>query len=819
MTRDLRELFASPTKGEALCLEKSKSLTWLHWGTIALFLVAYTGAPILWGKIGMYPAIIILTLCGFLRSWDRVGIKRTKKETATLLILGSALVVIGLLVDTVVFGTISLFGADLVAAVCAAYSFSLKKTWDYLFIIASSAAIVVICALSRSALSLVPIMLYLGLLIPVAHFGLKEHLRRTRQGNHLSIEAQGKSGASYSSFLLPALILLLLTAALFFLLPKPLHRPPDELRKIQVKGQKQSPTDLQKELPSPEGEGGSSFGPTGSGEGERLARGEEGASSSEGETPTPADSADEMREGKETGQQDESAQADEDEDTEESPEEEGGLYRALLFEVESAEPQLLKLKAFDLYDRGEWRCSTQATSYQSDSPQIDLARVLSEIDDSDRGNFSQAHMVFYLHCEFGREMPVGLNPVAVRLPEHNREGSYGVFEDINANLFSQIDMPAGYSYAVTSLIPTRIVLSDGVIPPDIENSYTLKYAGCPGLTEMAASATAGWDTQQEKVTALLEYMHENFTYDPYITLEEGNQSLDDYINRERSGDALLATTAMTLLCREVGVPARLVTGFFPREFDQETGRFKVYSSDAYAWVEIYFPHSGWLPFSPDPARIANQGESQGEESRQGIPSSTEEGISRPDGTTGEEEFTEWGTDEQQIQESMENLEEGKGLEEGSGPQTSVLGREFKASGVILIFIAVLSGLIILLLIGIKLFSWYKKRRGKGKKTKTENIRKRSMAQDSGLYVHLTYKKMCEELAAAGLKRDKSETPDEYMDRIDSDLPAIAEYAEPITSALKDVIYGMREVSGEYLHHLEVCLQYLTARCRAAPAEE
>jgi hypothetical protein len=79
--------------------------------------------------------------------------------------------------------------------------------------------------------------------------------------------------------------------------------------------------------------------------------------------------------------------------------------------------------------------------------------------------------------------------------------------------------------------------------------------------------------------------------------------------------------------------------------------------------------------------------------------------------------------------------------------------------------------------------------------------------------------MCEELAAAGLKREKSETPDEYMDRIDSHLPAIAEYAEPITNALKDVIYGMREVSSEYLHHLEVCLQYLTTRCRAAPAEE
>lgn len=226
MTDDIRDFLKSSRKGEALCLEKSRSLTYLHWGTLGLLIVAYTGAPIFWGKIGMYPIIMLLTIGGFFYSWSRVGKPRTRKETIFMIALGLTLVLLSFIADLLIFETISLFGADLIASVCAAYSFSLKKSGEYFFLIAASAAILVICALSRSALSLIPIMIYVGLLIPVAHFGLKEHLHRTRQGNHLSVEAQGESRASYASFLLPALILLLITAALFFVLPKPLRRPP-----------------------------------------------------------------------------------------------------------------------------------------------------------------------------------------------------------------------------------------------------------------------------------------------------------------------------------------------------------------------------------------------------------------------------------------------------------------------------------------------------------------------------------------------------------------------------------------------------------------
>jgi len=770
-------------KGEGLCLEMSGSLAWLHWGTLALFFVAYTGAPIFWGRMSLYFIIMPLVICGFIYSWYKVGKKRTRIELIVIMILGLGLAFLSIAVALSSSWPLALLGADLIASVCAAYSFTLKKTRDYLYIIAASGAILVICAISRSTLSLIPIMVYLGLLIPVVHLGLKEHLHRTREGHNLSVEAQGKSRAPYTSYIIPALILLLITAALFFLLPKPLHRPPEEQRETQARGVEQNPTDLQEEFEFPQGEGGTSWSPT-AGDAEEGGQPQEGAPS-EGE---------------------------------------GGLSQSLLFELQSAIARLVKIKALDRYNNGEWSYSTQATEYISDSPRIELNRVLSEINGEYHGNFSRADLIFHLHQEFGRDMPVGLNPVAVRLPEQEGGSNYGVYEDVNSNLFSRKNMPSGYIYAVTSFIPEKIVLSDGSIPQEIEERYAVSYTGCPGLAEMAAEATAGSETQQEKTFAIMDYMKENFSYDPSITLSDGDQSLNVYINQQRSGDTLLAATAMILLCREVGIPARLVTGFVPRTFNSETGRFEVYDSDAGIWVEIYFPHSGWLPYDPTPTPKDTLVEGPGFESGEGSPSETESGKGFPLNTEEGEpsrqgdisedaEIVEGGTSERQIEKSM------KDLGEGPESETSVPGRNISITTFLLYAIIAILVLAIMLFIGWKLYSWYKKRRGKGKKSKKEDIRKRAMDRDTGLYVHLTYKKMCEELAAAGLKRERSETPDEFMDRIEDYLPAIVGYAEPITSALKDVIYGMREVSGEYLHYLEVCLQYLTTKCRAVPAEE
>ncbi len=57
-------------------------------------------------------------------------------------------------------------------------------------------------------------------------------------------------------------------------------------------------------------------------------------------------------------------------------------------------------------------------------------------------------------------------------------------------------------------------------------------------------------------------------------------------------------TTMAVLLRDLGVPTRIVEGFLPGAVDPNTGIETIQQSDAYTWVEVYFPGHGWVMFDP-----------------------------------------------------------------------------------------------------------------------------------------------------------------------------------------------------------------------------
>jgi hypothetical protein len=54
-------------------------------------------------------------------------------------------------------------------------------------------------------------------------------------------------------------------------------------------------------------------------------------------------------------------------------------------------------------------------------------------------------------------------------------------------------------------------------------------------------------------------------------------------------------SAMVLMARSVGIPARLAVGYAPGEF-VEAGVYQSTKKDAHAWAELYFPGYGWQIF-------------------------------------------------------------------------------------------------------------------------------------------------------------------------------------------------------------------------------
>ncbi|MDR6504879.1 transglutaminase-like domain-containing protein [Arthrobacter oryzae] len=72
--------------------------------------------------------------------------------------------------------------------------------------------------------------------------------------------------------------------------------------------------------------------------------------------------------------------------------------------------------------------------------------------------------------------------------------------------------------------------------------------------------------------------------------------------KQMVGDDEQYAVAMALMARELGIPARVVMGFYPDPKEpQESGTVDITGDDVHAWVEVAFEGAGWVPFNPTPS--------------------------------------------------------------------------------------------------------------------------------------------------------------------------------------------------------------------------
>ncbi|HXO22076.1 MAG TPA: transglutaminase domain-containing protein, partial [Thermoanaerobaculia bacterium] len=115
-----------------------------------------------------------------------------------------------------------------------------------------------------------------------------------------------------------------------------------------------------------------------------------------------------------------------------------------------------------------------------------------------------------------------------------------------------------------------------------------------------AERVMGQGPAAERARRLELHLMQNYGYTQDFAGRSTADPLDDFLFRYKSGHCEYFASAMVLMLRSQGIPARLVTGFLGGEYNPFEGYTIVRNSNAHAWVEAYLAGEGWRIFDPTP---------------------------------------------------------------------------------------------------------------------------------------------------------------------------------------------------------------------------
>lgn len=121
------------------------------------------------------------------------------------------------------------------------------------------------------------------------------------------------------------------------------------------------------------------------------------------------------------------------------------------------------------------------------------------------------------------------------------------------------------------------------------------------VRELAHEIVGRREGDWNKANTIQYYLSDNYRYDLASPSGQAADPLDDFLFVSRSGHCEFYSTAMVVLLRELGIPARNVTGFLGGTYNRFGNFYAVRRGDAHSWVEVFIDELGWTTFDPTPA--------------------------------------------------------------------------------------------------------------------------------------------------------------------------------------------------------------------------
>jgi hypothetical protein len=266
---------------------------------------------------------------------------------------------------------------------------------------------------------------------------------------------------------------------------------------------------------------------------------------------------------------------------------------------ETAARRILRLRgtAFDLYDGRKWtRSAGETITLSAMGEYYPLKRMAGDSDLTLR-------LILDRLDEPVLFVPTGA--VGLRIPQRGLPGSAGGTLKLSRAHGFDIRYTASEEIGIVyeAVVGTRG--SDALVPIDREldvGRYTEVPPGHERIVELARSLTANIADPYDKMRRLEQYLRgeKRFAYSLQLFDPHGQLPLNVFLFEAKRGHCEYFSSALAIMLRGIGIPARNVTGFAGGEFNSYGGYYAVRQSDAHSWVEALLGERGWVTLDPTP---------------------------------------------------------------------------------------------------------------------------------------------------------------------------------------------------------------------------
>ncbi|MEM8808482.1 MAG: DUF3488 and DUF4129 domain-containing transglutaminase family protein [Cyanobacteria bacterium P01_G01_bin.38] len=286
----------------------------------------------------------------------------------------------------------------------------------------------------------------------------------------------------------------------------------------------------------------------------------------------------------------------------------GEMIPKVVMRVRSQTEGFWRVMAFDHYNGQGWEVSrNDATSKVFRSPvsyQFLPPRVPR------LGPKREVVQTYTMVSDFQNLIPALYEPKQVFFPSDQ------IAVDPEGALRASKALVEGLTYTVVSDVPLRNPSLLQAAEDDYPNNIKRYYLQMPPELEarvqaetkrLLATAPEPLTTAYDKAAFLTAALKQNYTLQEDLPFfEEEEDLVEAFLFKYQGGTADHFSTVLTVMLRSVGIPARLVAGFGPGQFNPFTGFYIVRNTDAYAMTEVFFPRYGWFTFDPIPGHIFEQ---------------------------------------------------------------------------------------------------------------------------------------------------------------------------------------------------------------------